>query len=869
MTAAPGPSSGAVSHPRRHRRPEMRIVPHRWLRIPLHMRDWRVRTKLATVLVIPSLAFVALATVQTGSLVRQATVLNEFARQVAVGEQITALIHELQQERDRTAGELAERQTAPHRYNVAGGTAALQAHYEAVDRAVAEFRSAAGPLTRGDASWQVAYARVIESLEGLPGLRSSVEGGAVNANTVYGNYSRAIDALLTLLAEPSPGVERPELTDSVLRYVQLARIKELSSRIRTRIYTAARAGRYGTEDIVELADLRAQQLTAVAEFRVTATDPQVRRYQAATEDPRFQAALTLEETTIGGANTRPPVLNATDWWALTQDRHQLLREVERDVVSDAVAQAQERSLGQLQRTLAVAGIVMIVVLGAVFASVMVGRSIARSLRMLRVQALQVAQFDLPQTLERLRTVQAGIPEIKVPPAAVQSADEVGEVAEAFVAVHRSAVDVALEQAAMRRNVNAMFVNLARRSQVLVERQLELLDELERKENDPEQLEHLFKLDHLAARMRRNDESLLVLAGTESSRRWSQPVGLPTVMLAAIAEIEDYPRVRHEAPEDLYVLGHAVGDLVHLLAELLENATVFSPPYTEVRMTARPEPDRSVTIEIVDDGLGLTEQALAQLNEMLERPPAADVAASERMGLFVVSHLAARQGIRVRLHSSGRGAVAAVSVPASLFTEAPPAESRNGSLEMRPVLASAAPRPLTAARLAASATGVAPVVTVPAPRASVDQIEERDMPVAGRPPAPLTEAVPRQPAPGSRAEEIIASASGGDPGAGSVWWSRPRGGVATVAAPGAPAAPEPVAPQVGPGGLPMRVPMAALPVDTELTSPTPPEPLRYEPDPEAVGTMLSRFYGGVRRAEIEDTTEMTLAPVDRRGEEEQI
>src|SRR5690606_36015671 len=161
---------------------------------------------------------------------------------------------------------------------------------------------------------------------------------------------------------------------------------------------------------------------------------------------------------------------------------------------------------------AVAGIVMIVVLGAVFASVMVGRSIARSLRMLRVQALQVAQFDLPQTLERLRTVQTGIPEIKVPPAAVQSADEVGEVAEAFVAVHGSAVDVALEQAAMRRNVNAMFVNLARRSQVLVERQLELLDELERKENDPEQLEHLFKLDHLAARMRRNDESLLVLAG---------------------------------------------------------------------------------------------------------------------------------------------------------------------------------------------------------------------------------------------------------------------------------------------------------------------------------------------------------------------
>ena len=187
-------------------------------------------------------------------------------------------------------------------------------------------------------------------------------------------------------------------------------------------------------------------------------------------------------------------------------------------------------------------------------------------------------------------------------------DEIGEVAEAFVAVHRSAVSVAVEQAPMRRTVNAMFVNLARRSQVLVERQLELLDELEREESDPDQLDNLFKLDHLAARMRRNDDSLLVLAGSESTRRWSDPVALPAVVLAAVAEIEHYPRVRHEAIDPVHVVGHAVGDLVHLLAELLENATVFSPPHTPVQVTARGGERVGAIIEISDDGLGMSPAA---------------------------------------------------------------------------------------------------------------------------------------------------------------------------------------------------------------------------------------------------------------------
>lgn len=846
MTAAREASSGGLT-PHRHRRSEVSVLPHR--RVPrLRLRDWRIRTKLATVLAIPSMAFVALAVVQIGALVGQATVLREFARQVAIGEHITALVHELQQERDRTVGELAERRAAPNRYDAITGSAALRNHYDAVDQAIVEFRAAAAALTRRDASWRAPYARAVEALDELPALRTAVANGAADVATALGGYGRAIEALLALLAEPEPRAEYPELTDAVSRYVQLARIKEISSLVRAQIYLSARAGRYTSDTLAELGDLRASHHTAVADFRAIATDEQVSRYKAVTEDPRFRAAVALEEEAVGAAG-RPVVPNATDWWALSQDRHELLRTVEQEVLSDAIAQAEGQRAAQLQRTLLVGAVVLIVLCAGALASIVVGRSIVRSLRALRNQALQVARSDLPEALERLRSVHTEIPEITIPPAAVQSMDEVGEVAEAFVAVHRSAVSVAREQAAMRRNVNAMFINLARRSQVLVERQLEILDELKRDAHGAQQMEKLLKVDRLAARLRRNDENLLVLAGGDATRRWARPVGLPAIMLAAIAEIEQYARVQYEAPEHPHVVGHAVGDLVHLLAELLENATSFSPPYTTVRMTARVEPSTGVVIEIADEGLGLTEETLTQLNAVLAHPPAADVAAAERMGLVVVSHLAARQGIRVRLHAASPGAVAVVEVPKTLIvTETAATPDRRGALPTRsPVV----PQPAhTQARAVAVAREVA-------------SIPQHDMPVAGRRPDPIPVTVPRQRQPESGQGDNLTGASAESP---SVWWARPR--TATSDTPASPTGARAVA-RLSPSGLPIRVPMAALPMVTESASLTSGSPIRQESDPEAVGATLSRFYRGVRRAENEHVREVSFASSDWRGEGNKI
>ncbi|RAO37342.1 hypothetical protein PSN13_01323 [Micromonospora saelicesensis] len=834
MAAGPDPANGAVSNHRR-RRFDVRVVPHR-RRSPFRLRDWRMSTKLATVLLVPSMAFLLLAGVQTSTLVGRTTALNDFSRQVGIGRQITAAVHQLQQERDRSAGELGELRKGGDRQAAANDLKPLQA---ATDKAIVDLSRAAEPLADADASWRVAFSEALEAYDQVVDIRAAIPPAVLSSETILSNYHRAVGALLDLLAEPTPGQNQPALNDAVLRYVQLARVKELTSRVRAQLYAAARVGAYGTEDRVILADLRGQQLTALGAFRVAATSEQIRRYDETSVSPNFLVATGLEERSLSSGGASPQVLPSEQWWSASQQRQELLRQLEAGVLDDAVRQAEEASDDQLRTTLLVVGGVVTVLLAALLISLLIGRSVARSMRMLRSQALRIAQVELPDALDRLKTVTGGVPRIDVAPAVVRSLDEIGELAEAFVAVHRSAVTVAVEQALMRRNVNAMFVNLARRSQVLVERQLELLDDLEREESDPDQLENLFKLDHLAARMRRNDESLLVLAGTDSTRRWNRPVGLGAVLLAAAAEIEQYQRVRIESVADVHVVGHAVGELVHLLAELLENATAFSRPDTVVVVTARVEAGGAL-IEIVDRGLGMSPTALVQANEVLATPPAADVAAVERMGLFVVSHLAARLGVRVRLEGGEDGLVARLALPAVLLAPA-------GTVELD--------APPSARMLAASAarglvpqSGAARQAAAPMPNGAV-----RDLPVAGRPPGV---GVPRQSRPVPvRAEDVLTPAA--DRGAGGGWYSR-QGPTAPVV-PAAAAPPTiPVTAGTNERGLPVRVPMAQLSAVTRSAQPMT-APTRTDPDPEAVGGMLSRLYSGVRRAEAEDTTEIPVPP----------
>ncbi|MFH8475402.1 nitrate- and nitrite sensing domain-containing protein [Streptomyces sp. NPDC018000] len=343
------------------------------------------------------------------------------------------------------------------------------------------------------------------------------------------------------------------------------------------------------------------------------------------------------------------------WMAAATAKFDGYATIEDELVDKAVAEAADISSSAKNDALINAAVVIVALLAAFVLAGLMARQMSRSMRQLRTAAFGIAEQRLPMLVDQLSRTAPGRVDTRVQPIPIDSHDEIGEVARAFDQVHREAVRLAAEQAMLRGNVNAIFTNLSRRNQSLIEGQLTLITDLENNEADPDQLASLFRLDHLATRMRRNGENLLVLAGEEPGRRWNQPVPLVDVLRAASSEVESYERIELSGVPETEIHGQSVTDLVHLLAELLENATTFSSPQTKVRVTATRLPDSRVMIEIHDKGIGLTAEDFADINHKLANPPIVDASVSQRMGLFVVGRLADRHGIRVQLRPSGEQA----------------------------------------------------------------------------------------------------------------------------------------------------------------------------------------------------------------------
>ncbi|MFD3525478.1 nitrate- and nitrite sensing domain-containing protein [Streptomyces sp. NPDC058653] len=390
------------------------------------------------------------------------------------------------------------------------------------------------------------------------------------------------------------------------------------------------------------------------------------RQQAAAAGQKFIAPPAQEGSVVDGmvaaiaTGDTPSQLEErgvtpTAWMAATTAKFDGYTIIEKDLVDNAVGDAAQISDDARNDAIINGAIVVIALLAAFVLAGMMARQMSRAMRRLRTAAFGIAEQRLPMLVDQLSRTEPGRVDTRVQPIPIDSRDEIGEVARAFDQVHREAVRLAAEQAMLRGNVNAIFTNLSRRNQSLIEGQLTLITELENNEAEPEQLENLFKLDHLATRMRRNGENLLVLAGEEPGRRWNQPVPLVDVLRAASSEVESYERIELSGVPETDIHGQAVTDLVHLLAELLENATTFSSPQTKVRVTATRLPDGRVMIEIHDKGIGLTAEDFADINHKLANPPTVDAAVSQRMGLFVVGRLADRHGIRVQLRPSGEQA----------------------------------------------------------------------------------------------------------------------------------------------------------------------------------------------------------------------
>ena len=308
------------------------------------------------------------------------------------------------------------------------------------------------------------------------------------------------------------------------------------------------------------------------------------------------------------------------------------------------------------------------IISAIVIVLLVARSLVRPLRTLRDSALRVAHQDLATEIERVR---AGGELVPVTPIPVQTTDEIGQVAHAVDELHEQAVFLAGEQAQLQLLVSDMFETLSRRSRSLVDQQLSLIDQLERNEDDPQRLESLFRLDHLAARMRRNGANLLVLSGSKLAREHSRPVQLATVINAAASEVEDYTRVVTASVADVEITGSVAGDLIHLLAELLDNALRYSPPISQVRVSAVHAAKGALVIEVSDVGLGMTEADLRVANTRLQSGGEVNPYTARHMGLYVVGRLATQHGLVVRLRSTvaeepSSGTTAGVYIPATLL-----------------------------------------------------------------------------------------------------------------------------------------------------------------------------------------------------------
>jgi signal transduction histidine kinase len=344
-----------------------------------------------------------------------------------------------------------------------------------------------------------------------------------------------------------------------------------------------------------------------------------------------------------------------------------MQSTEQFVAGNIVTRATQLQQAAQRTALTYIIITVAVLLIVLAAALFVARSLVLPLRRLRAGALDIASVQLPERVRLLSENPESAGSMTVAPINVASRDEIGQVARAFDQVHSEAVRLAGDQALLRSSFNAMFVNLSRRSQTLIERLARMIDNLEQHEDDPERLGSLFSMDHLVTRMRRNSENLLLLAGHDNPRKWSEAIPLADVARAATSEIEQYNRVTLNMTPDISLVGQAVSDVVHLLAELIENATIFSPKDTPVQVTMQYLASGGVLIEVSDKGIGVSEARLEEMNWRLDNPPTIDVSVSRHMGLFAVARLAERHGVRVRLRPAlPQGLSALVWLPDSLI-----------------------------------------------------------------------------------------------------------------------------------------------------------------------------------------------------------
>ncbi|HEV8561160.1 MAG TPA: nitrate- and nitrite sensing domain-containing protein [Actinophytocola sp.] len=707
------------------------------------MRNWRLRTKLIAVLFVPTLTALALGGLRVKADLDRAADFRHTVNQVEFAGNITSVIQELQKERTLSVARVANDRGGPR--------GELDAQIGRVDAAVAVARTAAGQLETDDAATQQRYNRGLQRLSALAAVRDAADRSSLPDIALFNAYSGILDSLVQLGREVNTAGTDRELLRQGAVIQALSEAKEFVGRENAILQIAVSTPRNGFPGEL-LNQARAAQAGAQAQlfgFNANATSAQQQLFSDVVSGTQVDNRERLKLTAFSKADNGQP-LNFTD-----QQRQQItndgfatverMRTVETSLLdrlrSDADAQAAAATRSAFRN----AGIVLAALALALLLMIIVTRSLLKPLRVLRRDALDVANRRLPATVQRILADPDPVAASKtaIDPVPVFTREETGQLARSFDAVHDQAIKMATEQAMLRDNINSIFVNLSRRSQALVERQLALIDRLEQDEQDPDQLASLFELDHLATRMRRNSESLLVLSGSGLSRQLSRPVPASEVVGAAVSEVEHYARIEVVSAPEVTVQGRAVSDLVHLIAELLDNATFFSEPDKKVIVRMAVTRKKELAIQITDSGVGMSEDEIEAANQRLADPPDLDVAVTRRMGLYVVARLAKRHGIMVRLRDNEDiegGLIARINVPAELVAPSSgttsvtsPAALTGEIATTSSLLAAGPPSSVTRGGIAAAFTGGMPRLRPDGGLVGESQVDRPAQEVAAYPP----------------------------------------------------------------------------------------------------------------------------------------
>ncbi|MEV7419517.1 nitrate- and nitrite sensing domain-containing protein [Streptomyces sp. NPDC089919] len=632
----------------------------------MRFRGRTIRRKIVALLLVPLVSLTALwgfTTVITG---REALQLLDVSYVIEkVGYPVEDVVRVIQKERRQTLVLLGDPTDA-------SAMAELARRRTATDKMVAKIRrDALDPEVQDELASSTAQRlnSILEAFEEIEALRRNVDRTDLDPDQALELYNRLVDPCYTFLMNLH-GLDNVEMDKQGRALVGVTRARETLSREDAVVAAALAARRVTREDVRAVTDAIANRRLLYDVNLVTLPADERERFEKYWLSPATRPLRDAEEAVVtAGPTNRPHTVTAAHWAELTGKVLDDLATLDTAAGDRYQERVEPEAMAVLVKA-ALAGVLgFLALLFSVFLSVRIGRDLVRDLSRLRKEAHEVSGVRLPAVMRRLAAGEQVDVETEAPRLEYEK-DEVGQVGQALNTLQRAAVEAAVKQAEVRRGVSEVFVNLARRNQVLLHRQLTLLDTMERRTEDAEELADLFRLDHMTTRMRRHAEGLVILSGAAPSRQWRKPVQLMDVVRAAVAEVEDYERIEVRRLPRLGIGGPAVADLTHLIAELLENATVFSPPHTAVQVYGE-RVANGFTLEIHDRGLGMPPEALLDANLRLAETPEFELSDTDRLGLFVVSRLARRHAVRVSLQPSPYGGTTAVVlIPVALLTEAP-------------------------------------------------------------------------------------------------------------------------------------------------------------------------------------------------------